>query len=206
MKQDSPGSVNTMKRNIFWAVIYVLLISLVAFILFFTADRIKTHTIPVGDIELSVPYSKYLQSETVAFSIKNSFTGTIYVINNCPNEPLAVYQLNGTKWTRIHDQASEEACPLEQRKVGIAAGDTMSGNFAAWPNLFKEPGKYRIVAYVENYNSLPYQDIEIIEKKTAEVKKEPTVMQPIVTSTLPTSTINNTENINENQQEVQTDN
>ena len=49
-----------------------------------------------------------------------------------------------------------------------------SASFANWPRLFDKAGKYRIVAYVQYYNLVPYSDIEIIEKPTAPAASAPT--------------------------------
>lgn len=75
-------------------------------------------------------------------------------------------------WVRQNDEASLKECPTKQRQVTIKAGETTTGTFAPWHNLFKKPGKYRIVAFVEYYNSLPYQDIEVIAQQwTAPAQK-----------------------------------
>ncbi|PIZ62693.1 hypothetical protein COY17_02125 [Candidatus Saccharibacteria bacterium CG_4_10_14_0_2_um_filter_52_9] len=165
---------NPRHFRILWAVAYIVIFILLIAGLYAAASRIRTHTLPVGSIELSVPYSKYAVGETVTFSIKNNFNSQAYVTNSCPAEPLAVYRQDGSKWVRIHDQASEGDCPDEQRQVGIPAGGTTNGNFAAWPNLFSQPGKYRIVAYVQHYNALPYQEIEIIARPATSANQTPT--------------------------------
>jgi len=150
------------RLRIFWVIVYISIIAIIVAVAGVSASQLRTHIIPTGTIQLSVPYSKYVVGETVSFSIKNNYNSSIYVINKCPQEPLAVYRQENNKWVRQHDYALEENCPEEQRQVITVAGGTVNGNFAAWPNLFLKPGKYRIVAFVEYYNALPYQDIEVI--------------------------------------------
>lgn len=198
MKPRLNKAENMLKRNVFWGVLYVVILVAFSLAVFLVTDRMQTHIIPNGQIELNVPYSKYLQGETVSFSIKNNFDSSVYVINGCPGEPLAVYKRVNSKWIRIHDQASESDCPEEQRKVSVAAGTTVNGNFKPWHNLFSEPGNYRIVAYVENYNALPYQDFEVVAKPT------PEPANGTFTSTTPVTSVVNTEaedNNDENEHE-----
>jgi len=162
MKSELKHIRNPYRIYVFWFFFYVAIISLSAFGLIKAADRIKTHTLPVGSIELSVPYSKYLVGEPITFSITNNYNGNVYVVNNCPSEPLEVYRLENGKWVRQHDQVEISKCDKNSRLVNVPAKGIVHGSFAAWKNLFSEPGKYRIVAYVEYYNELPYQDIEVI--------------------------------------------
>ena len=152
--------------KILWILIYIIILSAVTYLSVLAATGIKTRILPSGSVQLSLPYSKYVVGESISFSIKNNFNSSIYVINNCPTEPLAVYYKQNDKWVRQHEKASEEDCSDGQRQVSVKPGDTVNGNFNDWPNLFLQPGQYRIVAFVEYYNSLPYQDIEVIAEST----------------------------------------
>jgi hypothetical protein len=124
--------------------------------------------------------------ETISFTITNNYNSPLYVLNNCPNEPLAVYRLQDSSWVRQHDTASLEECPTEDRQVSVAANAVTSGDFSAWHNLFSQPGKYRVVAYVEYYNALPYQEFEVIAKPLAKTVSSPTTAPS--TSTQPQTT------------------
>jgi hypothetical protein len=126
------------------------------------ADSIRTHTLPVGNIQVSLPYSKYLINEPISFTVKNNYNSPVYFANDCPQEPLSVYRLTGSSWIRIHDTARFGACPQEDRRIVVPAYGQVQGNFAAWPKLFNQPGHYRIVAYVEYYATLPYQDFDVV--------------------------------------------
>jgi hypothetical protein len=120
--------------------------------------------VPVGSIEVSTKYSTYLLGDTVDFTVKNNFNTTVYIDNNCPSEPLEVYRMVGTTWTRIHDTASAKNCTTEDRKVPIPAKGTQTATFKNWPHLFDQPGKYRIVVYVQYFGQVPYRDFEIIAR------------------------------------------
>ncbi len=126
-------------------------------------SRIHTRSIPSGSISVSTNYSKYLIGEPVTFTISNNFNSTIYVNNNCPDEPLEVYkyQTDGT-WVQVHDDTVTSECKDSDRQIVVAPNDSATGSYERWPNLFKEPGRYRVVAYVEFYNELPYQDFDIV--------------------------------------------
>lgn len=151
-----------LRLRILWGLLYLLLVSAFIFGMYRVADRIKTHTLPSGQIQLTVPYSKYLVGETITFTIKNGYNSPIYIMNNCPSEPLEVYRLENERWVRQHDQASIADCRSEKRQVDVAANGVVSGSFAPWHNLFSQPGKYRVVAFVEYYNELPYQEFEVL--------------------------------------------
>ena len=145
-----------------WAVILSLLVVLGAAWLFRAAANIRTHTLPVGNIALNVPYSKYLINEPITFTVKNNYNSPIYLSNECPKEPLNVYRLVGGVWVRLHDTAAVKDCPNEDRQILVPANSSVNGNFASWHNLFNQPGRYRVVAYVEYYSALPYQEFDVI--------------------------------------------
>ena len=165
--------------KILWVLIYIIILSAVIYLAVLAATEIRVHVIPSGSVQLSLPYSKYVAGETIGFSIKNNYNSSIYLTNSCPVEPLAVYYKQDGNWVRQHDFASEDSCSDEQRQVSVNPGGTVNGNFDAWPNLFAQPGQYRIVAFVEYYNSLPYQDIEVIAKPTAPTTPTVQTNQPV---------------------------
>lgn len=148
--------------RVFWFVAIALLLLLVLTWLYYAAASIRTHTLPVGEIQLSVPYSKYLVDEPITFTVKNNYNSPVYFANACPQEPLSVYRLVKGVWLRIHDTASLRDCPDENRQILVPANGSVNGNFGPWHNLFNQPGRYRVVAYVEYYSALPYQEFDVI--------------------------------------------
>jgi|GEM_PF-1504027 len=171
-----------LKLSIYWIAVYLMLIIILSNGVGIATSLTRTHGLPFGKIKLTIPYSKYIVGEKVNFTIINNDNSSIYVLNNCPFEPLAVYRLINSVWVRQHDQASTGSCSSEHRQVSVAPAGRVSGDFSAWRNLFSKPGKYRIVAFVEYYNALPYQDIEIIKptvSSTANLKL--TTMSPPTT-------------------------
>lgn len=160
---------NPNRIRMYWGIFWVVLIAAFMIASYQVAAHVRTHSAPTGQLTLSVPYSKYVVGEEVAFSLTNSFNSTIFVSNECPSEPLMVYKQEGTKWVRIHDTVSQADCKNEARTIAVPSNGVVTGSFGKWKNLFAKPGKYRIVAYVEYYNALPYSDIEIIDKNTASV-------------------------------------
>jgi len=173
---------NKLRSRVYWAITYIVIIAAVLFGLYQVAASMQTHTLPAGEIQLSVPYSKYLVGEPITFSIKNNYNSTIYILNDCPNEPLNVYRLVGTVWTRVHDTAAVSECPTQDRMIEVGANGSVDGSFAPWHNLFITPGKYRVVAYVEYYNALPYQEFEVVDKPAAKAPTQtPAVTETVIT-------------------------
>ncbi len=174
-------SSRKFQKGLLIAVVTALLL-----ILFWAFDllgsRIHTRSIPSGSISVSTNYSKYLVGEPVTFTITNNFNSTIYVNNNCPDEPLEIYkfQTDGT-WIQVHDDTVTSECKDSDRKIVVAPNDSATGSYERWPNLFKEPGRYRIVAYVEFYNELPYQDFDIVAKPEVPTSSSTTNTSPAST-------------------------
>jgi len=154
--------LNPRRTRLAWGIFYVGLAAVVLGGLYDAADHIKTHTLAVGNVQLSTPYSTYVLGETISFSISNGYNAPIYFTNQCPTEPLAVYRQASGRWVRLHDQAPAKDCPDEERQVSIPASATVTSSLAPWQGLFSTVGKYRLVAIVNGYNSLPYVDLEII--------------------------------------------
>jgi hypothetical protein len=182
----------SLRAHIYWGIFYVILVALIVTGLYIAGNRIRTHVLPVGQVQLSIPYSTYVVGEVVTFTIKNNFNSPIYLANECPGEPLNVYRQENNQWVRVHDTASSVDCPSEQRQIVVPPSGAVNGNFSPWHNLFATPGKYRIVAYVEYYNALPYQDLTIIAQPPKPVVKAapkassittPTVTKPTTTTT-----------------------
>lgn len=146
----------------YWFLVYLILVIAAVSVVFVAAEQAETHILPVGQVKLTVPYSKYIVGEKISYTIKNSYNSSIYIINNCPSEPLAVYRFENNKWVRQHDQTTQGECAGQQRQISVEPGGSITGNFSPWHNLFKKPGKYRVVVAVEHYNSLPYQDFEVV--------------------------------------------
>jgi hypothetical protein len=199
-------NINFQKKFLGVAVVAILILVLATFN--YLGSRIHTRSIPSGSISLTTDYAKYLVGDTVSFTIQNNFNSTIYVNNNCPDEPLEIYkyQTNGT-WTQVHDEKITSECKDSDRQIVIAPNDSVTGNFSRWPDLFKEPGRYRIVAYVEYYNELPYQDFEVIEKPAVPeipVPESETVVLPTPSTPDSTSTSSNT-NTSTSENSSQTD-
>lgn len=181
-----------------WLIFWTILLGLLMYGFYQLIGHIQMRSLPVGQIQLIVPYSKYLVGEPITFTIKNNYNSSIYLSNDCPAEPLMVYRQENSAWVRINDTASISDCPTESRQIEVSANSSVNGSFAPWHNLFKQPGKYRIVAYVEYYDSLPYQDIEVVAKyvpppKPATVVPAPVYTQPVVKRASPTTTRTYTE-------------
>ncbi len=164
MKGELRYAYSKVVSRIFWIIFWLVLLGLLIYGAYQVAATMQMRSLPTGQIQLIVPYSKYLVGEPVTFTLKNNYNSSIYLTNSCPEEPLNVYRLENGTWIRIHDTASISDCSNEQRQIEIAANGSVSGSFTPWHHLFSTPGTYRVVAYVEYYDALPYQDFQVVAK------------------------------------------
>lgn len=166
-----------------WGLFYIIVVLAVMYTLMQLANGIHTYNTPVGTVELKIPYNKYLVGETISFAVTNNYNSAISVANNCPEEPLAVYKLQNKKWVRIHDKAKAKDCKDKSRFIDIPAGKTVQSNFKSWPKLFSKPGKYRVAVFIEYFNTVAYQDFEVIKKPAvAKTTQPPAVSSPQVST------------------------
>ncbi len=179
---------NPWRLRLRWILVYLLLIALAVIIGYFTYGRIQTYTLPNGGVELHVPYTRYLVGENISFTVTNNFDSSIYVVNGCPAEPLSVYKYINKTWVRIHDKTNIKNCNNQDRSVEIAPHSNLTATFDDWPHLFSSPGTYRIAMQVEYYDTVPYQDFQVVAKP----KPKP---QPAASS-LPIPTTQNSSNTN----------
>lgn len=202
-KDNMRGELRYAYSKIFsrlaWIAFWIVFLGFLIYGLYQAASTMQLRSLPTGQIQLIVPYSKYIVGETVTFTVKNNYNSPISLTNGCPSEPLNVYRLENGSWVRIHDTAAINECPKENRQIVIAANSSVSGSFAPWHHLFNTPGRYRVVAYVEYYDALPYQDFEVIAKyipvpkpvvpiirtqiTTTPVRSEPSTPTPTTTTT-----------------------
>jgi hypothetical protein len=169
-----------------WIVFYAVITISLAIGFYMVSASMKTRTLPVGEIQLTIPYSKYVVGEIVTFDLANNYNSPVYVTNDCPNEPLNVYRKEGNSWVRVHDIASVTDCPLQDRMVTLAPKAVTHGSFKSWPHLFATPGLYRVVAYVEYYDALPFQEFEVIAAPAPRVE---TPTQVLPQTTIPKKTV-----------------
>ncbi len=171
--------------HIAWGIFYLCLFAtLIALFLIF-AGRIRTYFMPTGAVQLTIPYKTYLVGEPITFTLTNNYDSPIYVTNSCPGEPFAVYRKEGNTWVRIHSTTNPANCVNTDRQVKVAAGGQQSGSYANWPDLFSQPGSYRVVAYVEYFAIAPYQDFQVIAKP---VIPAPVIRAPKVITITPQTT------------------
>ena len=156
-----------------WIILYFFIISVAVAFGASAYNKYDDHQLPSGYIELEVSKEKYELGETVEFILKNHFPTTIYVTNECPKEPLNVYRWVDEKWIELHDTAKDSGeCYSESRNIAIPSEGSRKYNFSDWPNLFREPGVYRIATAIDHYNDVPFQDFVIMEPASViEVKK-----------------------------------
>ena len=155
---------NKHKRLFGWVFLYLALIISFGFSVYWQAKRVNTLAFPTGTLQLTTSKSKYTVGDTISYTLTNNLHEAITLTNNCPQEPLYVYSWTNNSWVRIHDTAPASACAGQPKQRTIPAGGSYTQNFSNWPNLFKNPGIYRIVGLATNYTALPYADFQVVAK------------------------------------------
>lgn len=177
-----------IRFHILWVIFYVALFSGFIYLSAKVYNEHNEDKLPSGHIVLSVGKTKYQLNDKITFKIQNNFPNTIYVINNCPEEPLNVYRWENNEWKQIHDTAKDKNsnCYKQPRQIAIGARSSIEYDFEDWPNLFKKPGVYRLVMKLDHYDDLPYQDFVILKPaKVIEIPSDdatPTLSNPPATS------------------------
>lgn len=174
--------------HILWVAFYIITVSLIAAVAYYYYNKHKEDQFPVGSIELKVSKTRYKPGETVSFSVVNHFPTTIYVNNDCPEEPLDIYKWQNKQWTQIHEDSNEDGvCHKQPRRVAVSPNSSLTYNFKDWPGLFKDPGVYRIVMKIEHYKGYPFQDFVVLKPQEVIEKTTPsqTVPAPINTAPAP---------------------
>jgi len=198
MNQELHHVQNPWHSRFIWLLVYIGLLASAIIVLVLMVGRVRTYSLPAGSVELRVPYSKYLVGEVISFTVKNNFNSPIQVTNSCPAEPLSVYRLEGKTWVRIHQNIDIRDCADDERNVTIPANRSMTATFARWNKLFATPGTYRVVAQVQYYNALPYQQFEVMREPAATQQTPPTTQR---TNDRTIQNINTNDDRFENEQE-----
>lgn len=158
----NPFKVLHYNRLIGWLVFYGLVIGLTIGTVIVASHHVDHNVLPAGKVRLTMSQQRYKMGDSVVFTVSNDFTKTVYVTNNCPTEPLAVYRWDGKTWLRVHDRVPQSECPDQSRQVPIRAESSVSSSYDNWQHLFATPGIYRIAVPVDGYDDYPYQDIEVL--------------------------------------------
>jgi len=147
-----------LRYHLFWVLIYVALLGFAFAFAWHLYAQYDNDQLPYGEIELVTEKNGYQLGEEIVFTVINHFPTTVYVTNHCPDEPLHVFKWENEDWKQIHDTAqnSDSACYKQERNVAIAPESSRSYNFNDWPNLFNEPGLYRMAMEIDHYTEIPF--------------------------------------------------
>lgn len=99
--------------------------------------------------------ASYAAGQVVGVTIANTTSKTVYLSNNCPEQPLFVYRQTAAGWIGIHAATDPGKCAGEPLEYTIPAGRSVPVDYSYWPGLFSKPGTYRLVANLESYSSGP---------------------------------------------------
>ena len=184
----------TIRFHILWVIFYILLIAgFVKLGLHFYREHDEDQ-FPPGSISLEASKDRYKPGEAISFVIRNQFPNTIYVTNNCPEEPLNVYRWDNNKWGQIHATAKDKNsnCYKQPRHIAIKPNSTRKYDFEDWPTLFEEPGVYRLAMEIDHSDEIVFDDFVILRppKVIKQISPENQPTAPLQTS--PTQTPANT--------------
>jgi len=126
-----------------------------AFLGYDATHSLFAQTPPPTNITMVANQNVYAAGQDVTVYIKNASSKSIFILNKCPSEPLAVYRQERGAWVQIHAAADSAKCAGAPRDYGIAVGHAVPVDYGAWPSLFAQPGTYRIVAPIESYDGGP---------------------------------------------------
>ena len=154
--------------------IFVAILAAILLYLYQQIGSVQLFSLPKGSVELSMPYTKYLQGESIQITVTNNFNTPITILNDCPYEPLAVYKYVSKKWQRIHSLSKTRVCDDDDKTVLIKPNTSVTTSFKEWPDLFSKSGKYRIALQVHYYGYIPYKDFEIVKKTKVNVAAKDT--------------------------------
>ncbi len=158
---------NRRKRLTGWIIFYLLVVAIFALTVYLQAQGVNTLNFVNGALQLTTPKTKYTVGDTIGYTLKNSLSQPVTLVNTCPQEPLYVYTWTNNSWVRIHDVAAASVCAGEPKRQTIPVGGSYTQSFANWPHLFQKPGIYRIVGLATNYTALPYADFQVVAKPVA---------------------------------------
>lgn len=144
---------------------YVVVVALIGVVGYQATSLLFAETLTGGRLRLTVDQPRYQAGDNIRFTIHNDLEQTVYVANNCPNEPLEVYRLQAGQWLRVHDAADPAKCVGEPRTFAIAARGQASASYRYWPKLFETPGRYRLVAPIEHYDDRPAIEFEVLARQ-----------------------------------------
>lgn len=181
-------SLPIARYHLFWLAFYLVLLGGGAAYAAHLYEEYNEDLLPSGHIELELDKDVYEVGEAVAFTVRNHFPTTVYVANHCPNEPLNVYRRVHDSWVALHATARENAeCYGQERSVAIPPSGSRSYDFGDWPDLFQEPGVYRIAMVVDGYLEIPFRDFRVVVPRAVTPPVVETEAFPAVPVTAPPS-------------------
>ncbi len=199
----------TIRFHILWVIFYILLITGFVKLGLHVYREHDEDQFPPGSIVLKVSKTRYKPGEAVSFSIQNQFPNTIYVTNNCPEEPLNVYRWDDNRWEQTHATAKDKNsnCHKQPRHIAIKPNSTRKYDFKDWPTLFKKPGVYRLAMKIDHSDEIVFDDFVVL--RPARVIKKPgpenqsSTREQTTTTETPTNTAEQKQKTPEKEPEIE---
>jgi hypothetical protein len=120
-------------------------------------------TPPTNLVTMSLPQTQYTVGQDVIATLSNTSNKNVFVINNCPDEPLDVSKLVNGAWTTIYQSTNVSKCAGEPSDYEIPANRSVPVDYRYWQTMFDQAGTYRIHAAIEPSTQGPTIDFTVIQ-------------------------------------------
>lgn len=146
------------------AVPYIAAFAVLAGVGYQLTTSLSAQTLTSGSVTVTTDKLVYRAGDEIRFIITNDTPTTVYILNQCPAEPLEVYRQEGSGWRQLHDEAVYTSkCDGEPRQFAVKPdGGTASATYRYWDNLFTVDGRYRIVAPLQGLTDRPSTEFTIV--------------------------------------------
>lgn len=177
LKPHKNMNLNKIKNNkylilvIVFFVVIVMGVSLKVDLLFDQGESIKLSLfdrffgkeLSSDAIEIVLSKDKYKVGEEIFFAIQNKTDKEVVIENECPNEPLEVYYLDGKVWRHLKGEANK-SCSEDDKEIVIGPHELKGSSFLPWQNvIFNKPGRYKIELEIIGHKNKHEQELEITE-------------------------------------------
>jgi len=142
---------------------YLLVAALVGVVGYQLLSYSQAEPLPASGLVLTVEKFQYKPGETVRFTLRSNLDQTVYITNNCPDQPLEVYRNENGQWQQLHSATDAAKCQGEPRSYPVAPHAEVSATYRYWPDLFTQPGHYRLQAPIEQYQDKPTVEFDVLQ-------------------------------------------
>ncbi len=129
----------------------------------FKMTRVYKKTLPNESISIITSKDEYKIGEEIFFAIQNKTEKTLFIENECPWEPIEIYEYKNNKWVKLKARSSIVKC--ENAKEIILKPYELSGtSFLPWSNIIlNNSGTYKLEVDIEGYKNSVEKEFKIVK-------------------------------------------